>query len=114
MIMTDGPGEWVDRTSFVMPAIPEEMGIDPILAGLLHQGAFLELSEDEAVDPDGAVEAMEHVAAYVQQPDPAAAREIQHDLDRIADYGRGNVWSEELLEYIREFLRNCGVGEEEK
>ena len=104
----------MDKASFVMPTIPDELGIDPVLAGLLHQGAFLELSEDDAVDPDGAVEAMEHVGAYLLRLQPSAALRIQSDLDRIADYGRDNAWSEDLVDLIRDFLRNVGVGEEEE
>ena len=53
--MNEGPGEWVDKEAFVMPLLPESLDVDPQFAALFHMAAFLELSGDEAVDPDWAV-----------------------------------------------------------
>ncbi len=110
--MAQGPGEWVDKTACVMPTIPEELGIDPILSGLLHHAAFLELSADDTVDPDWAVEAMEHVGAYLQRLKGSRAQGIQEDLDKIADYGKRHGWHDDLVEFIDNFLRYSGVAED--
>ncbi len=37
----------------MFPVIPAELGIDPLLAALLQAAAFLDLGEDDVVDPDG-------------------------------------------------------------
>lgn len=59
--MADDAGEWVEKDAYVMPELSASLGIDPVVAALLHTTAFLELPGDSAVDPDGAVEAMESV-----------------------------------------------------
>ena len=53
-----------------MPVIPESLGVDPVLAALIHVAAFLELSGDDAVHPDWAVEALEYVAHYLHRLQP--------------------------------------------
>jgi hypothetical protein len=63
--MAESPGEWVHKHAFVMPLLPASLRVDPAFAALLHVTAFLELSGDEAVDPDRAVEAMEQIAHYL-------------------------------------------------
>lgn len=57
---------WVRKDAFVMPLLPPDLGVDPLVAALLHVTAFLELSGDDAVDPDWAVEALEHVGHYLE------------------------------------------------
>lgn len=112
--MTDeGPGQWVPKTAFVMPLLPAELNVDPLLAGLLHCVAFLELSEDEAVDPDWAVEAMEHVAAYLQRLPPAQLKLVEDQLTRIGKYARKQGAPDEFLDFVDDFLENYGAGEDD-
>lgn len=105
-------GQRVQKTSFAMPLIPESIPMDPTILALLHCAAFLELSEDDAVDPDGAVEAMEHVAAYLQRLSPAQVDAFRLALAQLEEYGAKHGFSEELLEFLRDFLDNSGVGEQ--
>lgn len=104
-------GRWVKKSAFVMPLIPESVPIDPSILALLHCAAFLELSEDEAVDPDAAVEAMEHVAAYLQRLPPAQIKAFRAALAQLDKYGAKQRFPKDLREYLRDFLDNSGVGE---
>ncbi len=108
--MTEGsPIEWIDKTAFLMPLLPAELRIDPVLAGLVHCMAFLELSGDEAVDPSWAVEAMEHVAAYLQRLSEPEAAAIAIQLHRISGHVRANGGSPEAISFIDQLLASCGV-----
>ena len=78
--MRQGPVRRVPKAAFVMPVIPAEVNVNPVLAGLLHCMAFLELSGEKAVDPDWAVEAMEHVAHYLQRLGQADVQGIASEV----------------------------------
>ena len=112
--MPEGPGEWVEKDAFVLPVIPDELRVDPQLAALLHAAAFLELSGDEAVDPDWAVEALEHIAHYLLKLPAPEVERTEDQLKRIAEFGRNNGWTDEAAEFIETFLQACGVTEEEE
>jgi hypothetical protein len=92
-----------------MPVIPPHLNIDPVLAGLVHCMAFLELSGDDAVDPDWAVEAMEHVAHYLQRLGEAEAQRVGEQLAIAAEHARSQGLPDELVEFLASFSENCGV-----
>jgi hypothetical protein len=104
---------WVKKDAFVMPVLPKSLQVDPVVASLLHLAAFLELSGDDSVDPDWAVEAMEHVGHYLQQLPTDRVGPLRQQIDRVAEYGRKKKWSQETVNYFDEFLENFGIGEEE-
>ena len=110
-IINDGsPGVWADKTAFVMPLIPEELHIDPLFAGLLHCMAFLELSGDNDVDPDWAIEAMEHVSVYLQRLPHERQLDIASQLDRLAGWATASG-QPKFASYSREFLLSVNVGD---
>ena len=100
-----GPIEWVETDRFVMPVIPVELGVDPLLLAVLHSLAFLEISGDQTVEPDWAVEAMEHIAHYLQRLDGLRRDELNGQLGRIADYCEQTDCDPRL----RDLVRNCFV-----
>jgi hypothetical protein len=95
-----------------MPLLPEELGLNPVLAGLLHCMAFLELSGDDTVDPDWAVEAMEHVAAYLHRLAAADREAIANQLERTSKHLKGQGAPDELIDLVVNFLAYCGVDEQ--
>jgi hypothetical protein len=111
-LMATGPGEWVPKSSFVLPVLPEELQIDPLLLALLHVDAFLQLSEDEAVDPDAAVEASEHVGHYLRRLPADRVAAIKKSLKQVAVHGRKQKWPTEVVEFFAEYWENA-VGDDE-
>ena len=107
----EGPGRWVRKTAFVMPLIPADLRVDPVVAALLHCTAFLELSGDEDVDPDWAVEAMEHVATYLQRLPPERIGAVSDQLASVRAYAEQQGAPQEFLEFVDGFLANFGVTE---
>ena len=112
--MNEGPGEWVDKDAFVLPVLPESLDVDPQFAALLHTAAFLELSGDEAVDPDWAVEALEYMAYYLLRLPTSEIERLNSQLTRVGEYARMNEWSEEVVEFIDTFFEACGVGDSDE
>ena len=107
-----GPGRWVGKAAFVMPDVPETLDIDPVLLAVLHADAFLQLSEDEAVDPDAAIEASESIGHYLRRLPPARVETVKRDLERLAAHARREKWPRDLVEFIRDYWENA-VGDDE-
>jgi hypothetical protein len=97
----------------MLPVLPPELAIDPLLAALLHLAAFLDLSDDASVDPDAAGEALEHVGLYVQRLDEATLDRLESELRRLAEHAQVAGWSEEQREFVEDFLYSCGIGQDE-
>ena len=97
----DGP---VDKAAFVMPLIPAELRVHPILASLIHCMAFLELSGDEAIDPDWALEAMEHVEQYLQRLPPDELVRIAQQLAVLSAHARAKSFPEPFVLFLDRFL----------
>jgi hypothetical protein len=106
----DDKVRWVKKDAFVMPVLPKSLKVDPVVAGFLHMMAFLELSGDDTVDPDWAVEAMEHVGYYLQQLPADQIAPLREQVNRVAEYARKKKWGKDAVKFFSEFLENFGIG----
>lgn len=107
---TDENEEGIDA---FLPVVPEELGIDPVLLGLLHTAAFLDLADDDSVDPEFAGDVLEHVGLYIQRLGAERAGQIEAQLEKLAKYAAESGWPQHLREFVSHFLYNCGIGDEE-
>ena len=105
----DGPGRWVHQTAFVPPLLPLGLKVDPVLAALLHCMAFLELSGDDTVDPDSALEVMEYVAGYLQRLPVAETGAVRRQLAAVSLYAREQGAPDAFTAFVDGFLEACGV-----
>jgi hypothetical protein len=99
--------------SAMLPGVPEELALDPLLLALLRCASFLDLSGDEVVNAELAGEVLEHVGMYVQRLSDERLDEIQTQLETLEAYAVEQGWSSDVVEFIRDFLYNCGLGEDE-
>ncbi len=111
--MTKDAGEQVPPGAAVMPQIPAELGVHPLLLAVLHAVIFLDGSEEDVVDPDAAVEAMEYMAAYLQRLNGAELRRVQEDIHVLAAFARQEKWPKQHIRFFKEFLSNFGIGDKE-
>jgi hypothetical protein len=107
---TREPGRWVKKTAFVMPLLPEALNVDPYFAALLHCAAFLELSDDDAVDPDAAVEVMESMHAYLQRLPAQRVNELRAASLRVAQHSRGSGNPPDFVTFLDGFVEGAGLG----
>lgn len=106
------PGKWVRKSAFVTPLLPDDLHVDPYLAGLLQCVAFLELSDAEAVDPDAAVEVMENVTTYLARLPPKRVDELGRSLRRISEHGKQVGYPKQFIELVDDFQQSFDVGTE--
>jgi hypothetical protein len=105
------PGEEVPRGAAVLPEIPEELGVGPLFLAVLHAVVFLEGSDDEVIDPDAAVEALEYMATYLQRLGKDEIDRLREDVATLVAYAREQKWPKEQVRFFKEFLSSFGVGE---
>ncbi len=96
----------------MMPPVPEGVDVDPVLLALLHCAAFLDLAEDDIVDPEAARDVLEHVGMYIQRLAPEQLQALSGQLDRLADHGADQGWPEWITGFVGDFLYSCGIGED--
>ena len=99
--------------AFIMPLIPEELDIDPVLLALLHASTFVELSGNETVELQDAVRAMEYITYYLHRMPREQIRHIQSQLDRIVEFGKEHDLGHEFIEFVSAFLTNAFIDEDE-
>jgi hypothetical protein len=110
--VADEPERQVPDGAAVLPLIPAELGVDPLLLAVLHATVFLDGSDEEVVDPDAAGEAREYLATYVQRLDGPQLRKVREDLEALAAYARSQEWPRPQQRFFKDFLTDHGVGEE--
>ena len=91
----------------MLPVVPEELDVDPVLLALLQCAAFLDFADDGTVDPDAATDVLDHVAYYVRRLPPERRAQMQAQVEKIEAYGGRESWPTELTEFVGDFLDNC-------
>jgi hypothetical protein len=110
--MTDHPGDEVPDGAALLPEVPAELGVHPLLLAVLHATIFLDGSEDDVVDPDAAAEALEYLATYLQRLRGAELRRVKEDLQVLAAYAKDQDWPKQEVRFFKEFLAHFGAGDE--
>jgi hypothetical protein len=113
-MMAEEPGDFVPKGSAVLPQIPAELGVHPLLLAVLHAVIFLDGSDEDVLDPDAAVEALEYMAVYLQRMNGVELRRVQEDLHALTAFARQEKWPKQHIRFFKEFLSNFGIGEKEE
>src|SRR5688572_9393718 len=101
------PSNGVDAREPILPVAPPELGIDPLLLSLLHCAAFLDLASEELVDPEAAGDVLESLELYIKRLPPERLSEIQYQLEKLEAYAEEAGWSDQLVEFVGDFLYSC-------
>lgn len=103
----------VPEGAAVFPEIPAELGVNPLLLGVLHATVFLAGSDEEVIAPAAADEAIQYLQRYLQRLQGEALKRVQEDLEVLIAHGREEKWPKQLVRFLREFLETYEVGSEE-
>jgi hypothetical protein len=109
--MAGEPDPQVPEGAAVFPLIPAELGVDPLLLGVLHAIVFLEGSEDEVLEPGAAAEAVEYLATYLQRLEGPQLQKVREDLECLAAYARSQQWPKQQVRFLKTFLDEYGIGQ---
>jgi hypothetical protein len=92
--------------------IPPELGVNPLLLGILHAIVFVEGSDANVVDPTAGDEARQFIAGYLQRLRGSALQQVQEDLKCLLGYAQQAHWPKEQQSFLRAFVDDYGVGGE--
>ena len=109
--MSADPERDVPEGAAVFPVIPAELGIDPLLLGVLHAVVFIEGSEENIVHPKAAEEALDHLAGYLQRLAGQNLQRVREDLDCLEAYARQQDWPKAQQRFLWDFLSTYGLSE---
>jgi hypothetical protein len=88
----------------VFPMIPEELGVHPLLLGIVHAYVFLEGSDEKIVNSAAADEAMNYLATYLDRLTGNDLRRAKEDLQVLVDFAKSEKWPKEQIRFLKEFL----------
>lgn len=91
----------VKREAFVLPLIPTGIGVDPMVAAVVHCLAFFELSGEGAVELSAGNEATAHVGHYFDDLSSEQRRAFKEQLKRIVAHGKKKKWPPAALRFVR-------------
>ena len=112
--MSDDKNDDDAEVAVLLPVVPKSVAADPLLLALVSCAAFLDLSTEEAVDPDDAVDVLELVGGYIQRLPEDRLEQIKEQLEGLAEWATKQDWPEETVAFVRDFLFNCGVADGEE
>lgn len=101
----------VPEGAAVFPLIPAELGIHPLLLAVLHAVVFLDGSDDEAVQPDAAAEALEYVAGYLQRLRGPDLNRLREDLQTLLTFAKQEEWERSAVQFLKRFQTDFGIAE---
>jgi hypothetical protein len=102
----------VPEGAAVLPLIPPELGIHPLLLAVLHAVVFFDGSSEDVVNDAAADEALNYVATYLQRLEGPELRRIKEDMDCLLTFARQEKWPAEEVKFLQDFLAEYGVGGE--
>ena len=97
----------------VLPLIPAELGIHPLLLATLHAVVFFDGSADDVVNDAAADESLQYFATYLQRLQGPELKRIREDMDCLLAFARQEKWPKEEVDFLKGFLREYGVGTEQ-
>ena len=110
--MTEPSSEVPDGAA-VLPLIPAELGVHPLLLATLHAVVFFDGSAEDVVHDAAADEALQYLATYLQRLQGPELKRIQEDMECLLAYARQEKWPREEVEFLTGFLRDYGVAAEQ-
>src|SRR5947209_18345436 len=96
----------------VLPLIPPELGVQPLLLATLHPLVFLIASSDEVVNCAAAEETLQYMLTYLQRLKGPQRDQVREDMVCLLEFARQDGWSEEEISVLRhvteQFLTDFG------
>jgi hypothetical protein len=105
-------GAEVPEGAAIFPEIPAELGVDPAWLAVVHATVFLAGSDERIVHPEAADEAVQGIAGYLRRLAGERLRRVREDMACLEAYARQQKWPRGLVQSLKTFLADLGVGEE--
>jgi hypothetical protein len=99
----------VPEGAAVLPLIPVELGINPLLLATLHAIVFMAGSAENVVNAAAGNEALDTIAAYLGRLNSTETRRIAEDVQCLLSYARQQNWSKEMVQSLTVLSGELGI-----
>jgi hypothetical protein len=89
--------------SALLPRIPAELEVHPLLLAVLHASVFLSGSDKKLVHPAAADEALDAMLGYLARLNENERERLRLDIETLAAYGRQEKWGKAELRFLKDF-----------
>jgi hypothetical protein len=103
----------VPEGAAVLPLIPPELGVHPLLLAVLHAVVFFDGSSEDVVHDGAADEALNYIATYLQRLRGPELRRAREDMECLVTFAGQEKWPVEELKFLQGFLEEYGAGGEQ-
>lgn len=93
----------------VFPLIPAELGVHPLLLGIIHAYVFLEGSEETVLNGAVAAEAMEYLVTYLQRLSGPELQRTREDMATLVAFAKSEKWPKQQIRFLQDFLEENGI-----
>jgi hypothetical protein len=107
--MSDAGESEVPEGAAVLPLIPPELGVHPLLLATLHATIFLAGSDEEVVQPDAAEEALQYLAGYLQRLDGDLLRRVREDMVCLTAFAKQEKWPLQWVHALKNVVKEMGL-----
>ena len=112
--MSDEAEREVPEGAAVFPLIPADLGVHPLLLGVVHAAVFLSGSSEEIVHPAAADEALDRLADYLQRIKGPDLNKVREDMNALTSLARQEKWPKELIQALMSMLDALGISGKEE
>src|SRR3954453_4989485 len=82
----------VPEGAAVLPLIPEELGVDPLLLATLHAFVFLAASADEVVHRAAGEESLQSLLTSLQRIKGNKLARLKEDMEQLIGFAKQEGW----------------------
>lgn len=107
--MADDPASDAPDGAAVFPLIPPELGVSPLLLGVLHAYVFLEGSDEVVLNGAVAEEAMQYLVTYLQRLSGPELVRVREDLHTLVGFAKSEKWPRQQVRFLQDFLEENGI-----
>lgn len=93
--------EEVPEGAAVLPLIPPELGVQPLLLATLHPLVFLIASADEVVNAAAAEETLQYMLTYLRRLKGPQRDRVGEDMAALLEFARQDGWQEDEVNVLR-------------
>lgn len=106
---SDDPGYEVPEGTEFFADIPADLGIHPLLLGVLNALVFFAASDEAAVNPGSADAMIQRIVDCLLRLKDADLRRVREDMDTLLGYARDQKWEKAHVLFLKTFLKDIGI-----
>jgi hypothetical protein len=105
----DDPSYEVPEGAEFFADIPPDLGVHPLLLGVLNALVFFAASSEDAVDPAAADAAIQRIVDQLLRLKGADLARVREDMDCLFRLAKEEKWEKAHVLFLKTFLKDIGI-----